>query len=273
MTAAQRRTSAPSSVEGNSRPKARNGRASGHAQARQVEPTSDRIPGPLPGHRPDLLLFSREFFEPSAAWVAPRLLGHWLLFCTPTGWSGGIIVETEAYLAHDPACHGYKRQTARNRTMYGPPGHAYVYFIYGNHWCFNAVCGPPGVAEAVLVRAIEPAVGLPWMQKRRAVADARELTNGPAKCCAALGIDRTHDGIDLCQAASPVLLARHPQHDHLMSCLGPLITTTRIGISQAPDWPLRFYLEGSRFVSKRAQDAGRAPARSGARPTKPEAQG
>lgn len=203
----------------------------------------------------EVLLFPREFFEPSAEWVAPRLLGHWLLFRTPAGYSGGIIVETEAYLAHDPACHGYKRETVRNRAMYGPPGHAYVYFIYGNHWCFNAVCRPAGVAEAVLVRAIEPALGLPWMHNRRAVTDARELTNGPAKCCAALGIDRAHDGIDLCNAASPVLLARHSRHDRILSLLGPLITTTRIGISQAPDWPLRFYLDGSSFVSRRAPGA------------------
>jgi DNA-3-methyladenine glycosylase len=197
-------------------------------------------------------LFSREFFVPSAEWVAPRLLGHWLLYRTPAGFSGGMIVETEAYLAHDPACHGYKRETPRNRTMYGPPGHSYVYFIYGAHWCFNAVCRPAGVAEAVLVRAIEPVVGMSWMQARRAVTRDLELTNGPAKFCAALGIDRAHDGVDLCQAESPVFLARHSGHDKVLETRGPVITTTRIGLSQAADWPLRFYLQGSRFVSRRA---------------------
>src|SRR5688572_539978 len=84
----------------------------------------------------------QSFYAPSAEAVAPRLLGHWLVRAMPTGFSGGLIVETEAYLAKDPACHGFKRETPRNRSMYGLPGRAYVYFIYGNHWCFNAVCQP-----------------------------------------------------------------------------------------------------------------------------------
>jgi DNA-3-methyladenine glycosylase len=196
----------------------------------------------------------REFYEPSAEVVAPLLLGHWLVRNTPEGPSGGLIVETEAYLANDPACHGYKRQTPRNRAMYGPPGHAYVYFIYGNHWCFNAVCRPAGVAEAVLVRAIEPEFGLEWMRLHRRAAKGSELTNGPAKLCAALEIDGRFDGADLCDGRSLVYLAASPERKAVMDRLGPVVATSRVGITQAADWPLRFYLEGSKYVSRRAQN-------------------
>jgi DNA-3-methyladenine glycosylase len=200
-----------------------------------------------------------EFYEPSASTVAPLLLGHWLVRNTPTGPSGGIIVETEAYLANDPACHGYKRETPRNRAMYGPPGRAYVYFIYGNHWCFNAVCCPAGTAEAVLVRAIEPSFGLAWMQSNRRSDQRHELTNGPAKFCAALRIDRTLDAANLCDREAPIFIAENPQRAGVLATSGPLVTTTRVGITQAADWPLRFYLEGSPFVSRRARLPRRRP--------------
>jgi DNA-3-methyladenine glycosylase len=191
------------------------------------------------------------FYEPSAESVAPLLLGHWLVRNTPRGPSGGIIVETEAYLAHDPSCHGFKRETPRNRAMYGPPGRAYVYFIYGNHWCFNAVCRPEGVAEAVLVRAIEPSFGVEWMQSNRRVLAAHELTNGPAKFCAALKIDRALDASNLCDQKSPIFIAANPGRKERLATLGPVTTTTRVGITKAADWPLRFYLGGSLYVSRR----------------------
>ena len=205
----------------------------------------------MPNGREKLEPLAEEFYLPSAETVAPLLLGHWLVRNTPGGSSGGIIVETEAYLAHDPSCHGYKRETARNRAMYGAPGRAYVYFIYGNHWCFNAVCRPAGVAEAVLVRAIEPGFGVEWMQGNRRVFSAHGLTNGPAKFCAALQIDRTLDSANLCDRESPVFIARNPAREQLLDTLGPITTTTRIGLSKAADWPLRFYLGGSRYVSRR----------------------
>lgn len=194
----------------------------------------------------------QSFYEPSAEVVAPLLLGHWLLRNTPVGPSGGIIVETEAYLANDPACHGYKRETPRNRAMYGLPGRAYVYFIYGNHWCFNAVCRPAGVAEAVLVRAIDPAFGIEWMRGNRPVNKAVELTNGPAKFCAALKIERGLDAANLCDRESPVFIAEHPERMQLVQRLGPITATTRIGITKAADWPLRFHLSGSIHVSRRS---------------------
>jgi len=193
----------------------------------------------------------REFYEPSAAKVAPLLLGHYLIRNTPDGVCGGVIVETEAYLTDDPACHAYLRQTTRNRAMWGAPGHAYVYLIYGYHYCFNAVCGPSGLAEAVLVRAIDPTVGLEIMQRNRMVKKERDLTNGPAKFCAAMAIDRGLDEGDLCDSNSPLFIARNLEVEAFHKTYGPIITTTRIGITRAADWPLRFYLDASAFVSRK----------------------
>jgi len=192
----------------------------------------------------------QSFYEPSAEVVAPLLLGHWLIRNTPAGPSGGIIVETEAYLANDPACHGYKRETPRNRAMFGPPGRAYIYFIYGNHWCFNAVCCPAGVAEAVLVRAIEPAFGIEWMQANRPVMGAIGLTNGPAKLCAALAIDRGQDGADLSDRNAPVFVAGNPGRKQMIPDHDSITTTTRIGITKAAELPLRFFLSGNKYVSR-----------------------
>ena len=194
------------------------------------------------------------FYEPSAEVVAPKLLGHFLLRRTPDDrWAGGPIVETEAYLANDPASHGYRRETPRNRSMYGPPGRAYVYFIYGNYFCCNAVCAAHGVAEAVLIRALEPAFGEAWMRENRPVSIKRELTNGPAKLCRALQIERALDGVDLYAPSSGLIIARNPLVQEFRRGRGKLVTTTRIGLSVAADLPLRFYLEGSDGVSKRVR--------------------
>jgi DNA-3-methyladenine glycosylase len=195
----------------------------------------------------------RTFYGPSAREVAPRLLGHWLIRKTPAGLVGGPIVETEAYLTDDPACHGAPGLTSRNRVMFGAPGHAYVYLIYGYHYCVNAVCRPPGVAEAVLIRAIEPAFGRDLLPGRREVQRLQQLTNGPAKLCEAMAIDRGLDGADLCDGDSPLFIAQNDAVAALMNEKGPLVTTTRIGITRAAELPLRFYLAGSGFVSKRGR--------------------
>ncbi len=199
------------------------------------------------------------FFAPSADVVAPRLLGHWLVRQTEAGVCGGPIVETEAYLVGDPASHAFSGETARNRVMYGPPGHAYVYLIYGYHYCVNAVCHPVGRAEAVLIRAIEPQFGESLMRRNRPAATELGLTNGPARLCAALQITRGLDGADLCDAASPLFVALNPEADEFHAARGPIITTTRVGLTKAAEAPLRYYLDRSAYVSRRARpDGGKA---------------
>jgi DNA-3-methyladenine glycosylase len=198
-----------------------------------------------------LVPLPKKFFAPSATVVARRLLGHYLVRRVKGGFAGGMIVEAEAYLANDPACHGFKRETPRNRSMYGPPGRAYVYFIYGNHHCFNAVCGLVGVPEAVLIRAIEPVFGIEWMRGRRDGIELPRLTNGPGKLCAALEIGRELDGVDLCRPDAAVFIAGNPKVARVRRTLGPVQVTPRIGLSLAAELPLRFLLPGSASVSRR----------------------
>jgi DNA-3-methyladenine glycosylase len=193
----------------------------------------------------------RSFYEPSAKAVAQKLLGHWLIRQTAEGPCGGPIVETEAYLEGDPACHASRGPTERNRAMFGQPGHAYVYLIYGFYFCFNTVCLPHGRAEAVLVRAVQPQFGLEWMHRNRPVAAPKHLTSGPGKLCVAMRIDRSLDGADLCTTDSPIFVAENPELRSFRRRHGPRVTTTRIGINVAADWPLRYYLHGSEFVSKK----------------------
>ena len=182
------------------------------------------------------------------------MLGHFLLRQAPDGtWAGGAIVECEAYLANDPACHGFRRETARNRSLYGPPGRAYVYFIYGNYFCINAVCADVRIPEAVLIRAIEPSFGEDWMWKNRPVSDVRALTSGPSKLCLALAIEREFDTADLCATNSGLIIAANPDANRFRRERGPAITTTRVGLSVAAHLPLRFYLERSEFISKRVR--------------------
>jgi DNA-3-methyladenine glycosylase len=194
----------------------------------------------------------RSFYEPSAKIVAPQLLGHLLIRNTPTGPCGGAIVETEAYLMGDPACHGAPGLTPRNRVMFGLPGHGYVYLIYGFHFCANAVCRPPGMAEAVLIRAVEATYGLDFLRTQRPVTEIEQLTSGPGKLCRAMNITRSLDGIDLCDPHSALFIAENPDEKKFRKSRGPVVTTTRIGITKAAAMPLRFYLDGSLFVSKRS---------------------
>lgn len=207
-------------------------------------------------------VLERKRYEPRADQVARDLLGHWMLRRLPYElgqerevWCGGEIVETEAYLVGDPACHAYERETPRNRTMWGREGHAYVFNIYGSYKCFNAVCGPPGVAEAVLIRAVRPRFGIAQMSKLRAAARERDLLSGPSKLCQAMSIERALDGADLCDPNSPVLLARNPERDNFVHQSGPAVVCTRIGLTRGADAALRFYLSQDPNVSRKASPA------------------
>ena len=208
---------------------------------------------------PRVQVLEREVYEPGAAQVARELLGHWMLrrLGGPGDgiWCGGEIVETEAYLVGDPACHAYVRETARNKTMWGREGHAYVFTIYGSYKCFNAVCGPPGVAEAVLIRALRPRFGIEEMSELRTAARPRDLLSGPSKLCQAMGIGRDLDGADLCDASSPIILARNPERESFVREHGPAVVCTRIGLSRGVDLPLRFYLRQDSNVSRKATAA------------------
>jgi DNA-3-methyladenine glycosylase len=197
---------------------------------------------------------SKSFFAASATVVAPRLLGHWLIRRTASGFCGGPIVETEAYLPSDPASHAFGGETARNRVMFGPAGRAYVYFIYGNHFCVNAVCRGPGIAEAVLIRAVEAEFGLDILRANRPGRNDLELTNGPGKLCAALNIDRKLDGAELCDPGSSLFLAHNHALRKFRLSRQPLLTTKRIGLTKGADLLLRFCLAGSRYASSSASE-------------------
>jgi DNA-3-methyladenine glycosylase len=151
-------------------------------------------------------------------------------------------VEVEAYDQDDPASHGFRGPTVRTASMFGPPGHAYVYRSYGVHWCINLVSAGEGRAEAALVRALEPTQGLAAMRERRGLEAARALCSGPGKLCQALGISRDHDGLPLDEPPFEVL-ARGAEPE---LAIGP-----RIGITRAVDQPWRYGLAGSPFLSRR----------------------
>jgi len=182
-------------------------------------------------------VIGREFFARSVHEVAPELVGATLLVDDV----GGTIVEVEAYDQEDPASHGFRGRTARNESMFGPPGHAYVYRSYGMHWCLNLVCEEEGVASAVLVRALEPSHGLEAMRARRGLEQDRLLCAGPGRVCQALGITREHDGLPI---------DRPPFTLHARAREAEVVTGPRIGITRAAELPWRYALAGSRFLSR-----------------------
>lgn len=154
------------------------------------------------------------------------------------------IVETEAYHQSDAASHSFGGQTPRTDVMFGPAGHLYVHFTYGMHYCMNVVTGPAGEGSAVLIRAVEPLTGIDYLRQRRPGTPDGALTNGPAKLCQALGIDKQWNGHDLSEA--PLRLVRVPAVP-----ASDIVQTTRVGISRAVEQPWRWYVCGNLFVSKR----------------------
>jgi DNA-3-methyladenine glycosylase len=183
-------------------------------------------------------VIARSFFDRDVVTVARALIGATLVF----DGAGGVIVETEAYHQREPAAHSHRGRTPRNAVMFGPPGFAYVYRSYGIHWCLNFVCGPAGMASAVLIRALEPTTGVAAMRRRRGVHDIRALCSGPGKLCQALGITSAHNGCAL--DAAPFAL--QPRTARRV----PIAVGPRIGITKAVDLDWRFGLGGSRFLSR-----------------------
>lgn len=180
-----------------------------------------------------------EFFDRSVHAVARELVGCRLFY----GECGGTIVETESYERDDPACHAYAGLTDRTEVLFGPPGRAYVYLSYGIHSLLNAVAEPDGEAAAVLIRALEPTLGLAAMRARRGGRPDRELCSGPGKLTEALGIGLEANGADL--GEEPFLLApREPGWE------GEIVAGPRVGIAKAVERPWRFCLAGSPHVSR-----------------------
>lgn len=185
---------------------------------------------------------ARAALPADTAALARSLIGKVVVRELPEGLVSGRIVETEAYVIGDAAGHAYRGMTARNRSLFLEPGHAYVYLAYGVAWMLNVSSEAAGIGAGVLIRALEPLEGMAIMRANRGVDRLRDLARGPGRLCAALRIDRSLDGLDLCNEG-PLWLGRD---DHESGEIGESI---RIGISKDADRPLRFYLRGSPFVS------------------------
>jgi len=193
-------------------------------------------------------VLSRDFYDRDPRLVGPDLLGKILVRRQGRQLLTGRIVEVEAYLgAEDPAAHASIGKTARNAVLFGPPGYAYVYFIYGNHYCLNVSSLPDGVPGGILFRAVEPLRGMESMFKLRGIAessDLRRLTRGPGRLAAAFGITRERDnGKDLTSARSDLYIADDG------TAPPEVLITKRIGIKKAVELPLRYIVAGNRFVS------------------------
>jgi DNA-3-methyladenine glycosylase len=195
-------------------------------------------------HKPGRIV-PASFYAHDTERVARDMLGMLLQCTTPEGTTSGIIVETEAYLGeHDAACHAAAGHTARTAPLYGSPGTAYVYFIYGMYWCVNAVTRAEGLPSAVLVRAVEPVDGISLMRRRRSrVRRDADLTNGPGKLCLALGITGALNGVSLQRGDLVVRECTHYRDDEVA-------VTPRIGITRAAEWPLRWFVRDNPYVSK-----------------------
>ncbi|MGI9950733.1 DNA-3-methyladenine glycosylase [Moorellaceae bacterium AZ2] len=189
---------------------------------------------------------SYSFFARDTRAVAQELLGTYVAHFSPEGLTVGRVVETEAYLGReDPACHSARGRNKRNAVMFGPAGFIYVYLIYGMHYCVNITTDKAEVPAAVLLRALEPIAGLELMARRRGTPHIRQLCSGPGKLAQAMGIDRRLNGTSAVEG----LVRFYPPLPG--EVLPEIVAAPRIGISQAADWPLRFYIKDNPFVSRR----------------------
>jgi DNA-3-methyladenine glycosylase len=196
---------------------------------------------------------TKSFYARDALTVARELIGCVFMHDGPAGRLGVRLVETEAYRGSiDPGSHGYRGPTPRTETMFGPPGHLYVYFTYGMHWCVNVVCAIEGVCEAVLLRAGEPVTGVERMRELRgAVANDRLIASGPARLAQALGIDKRHDGATLLRGGA-FWIAEDSGTDDLRRA--EVAQTVRVGLGKGrgDDIPWRFVVPGHPYASRRA---------------------
>ena len=201
-------------------------------------PESNTVPDPTG-------VLPRTFFDRPVLEVAPDLLGRLIVHDTPDGAVTARLTEVEAYDGpNDPGSHAFRGRSKRNGTMFGPPGHVYVYFTYGMHYCMNLVCGPPGMPTGILLRAAEIVDGLDVARKRRPAAkNDRDLARGPARLVEALAVTRSDDGADIC-GTGPLLILHGdpPTKDHIRT--GP-----RVGLRDAPDFPWRFWIDADATVS------------------------
>jgi len=179
----------------------------------------------------------RSWFERPASELAPALLNKLVVSRIDPAPVVGRIVEVEAYEEHDPASHTFGGPTARNRVMFGPAGHLYVYLSYGIHRCANVVAGSEGAGQAVLLRALEPVAGIETMRARRPGRRDRDLADGPGKLCQAMAIDLLHDGVDLTDPDAPMTI-----HDDGVAAPAAPLVGPRVGVTKAVDVPWRFRL-------------------------------
>jgi len=209
---------------------------------------------------PDLAQYrtpTRRYFSRDTLVVARAVLGAYLRHELPEGTVGGMIVEAEAYMYTEPGCHAHRGMTRRNRVMFGPPGYAYTYFTYGNHWMFNIVTEREGLGCAVLLRSLEPVEGIELMRERRPKARrVIDLTNGPGKLAAAMRIGPDEYGLDLLNSPLTLLVPAPAYRKRLIEKHGGIVRTTRIGLgeSKGSELEYRFYLANHPSVSVRGRN-------------------
>jgi DNA-3-methyladenine glycosylase len=196
------------------------------------------------------VILPRSFYKEDTVTVAKNLLGCYLVHLQGDITTSGRIVETEAYLRQDPAAHSFHGRTRGNSVLFGPAGHAHVFFVYGMHWCMNVVTGRGGGGEAVLTRALEPTEGIPVMQKRRGINELRLLCSGPGRLTQALAITGEYNGLPL--DSGPLQIWSPDSLPGSADSFGPdeIVQTIRVGIFRAKELPYRFYLKGNPYVSR-----------------------